>query len=356
MGIDTDLTACWNAVFAAGLTDVDAVCVLVSDPEPHRGAWAYPISGVTLMSDFQPWGVLLAHELGHMIADLGDEYPCYACFRTGNYPASSDWNRAFDPESAVIDNPNLGTDLTSLPWPTSTYLLEEPTEDNPTSNLNAYRGQMVGAWQGGGTYRTGVWRSEEYCIMDVVMNHWNEFFCGVCTAALDAELTGCFAIFPNDCLAISAEDFPPTLLSDKSVLPKKFTLPPETTLEYFDNRISYHLDMMIPPLWKIPEEVLGPMDLPFPPEIPDPPFPGPLDNMPTQLTFRNLPAGAMLTVFDQNDAIVAQTISDASRQTTLQYNASTLMSYRVSLALAAPNQAVEVSVDFSIAGFSIPLR
>jgi hypothetical protein len=204
MGITTNLVACRDAVLATELLDADFICVLVSDPAEHAGAWFYPASDITLISDANSWGVYLAHELGHLIADLGEEYPCYSCFRSGNYPASDDWNRTFDPDNdEPVDSPNLATDLNATPWEISPYIYETPTEDIPTSNLNAYRGKMVGAWQGGGTYRHGVWRSEEYCIMDTMMNHWNEFFCEVCESAIENELSACFATTPSDLIVPS---------------------------------------------------------------------------------------------------------------------------------------------------------
>jgi hypothetical protein len=334
--------------------DAYFICVLVSDPAEHAGAWFYPASDITLISDANSWGVYLAHELGHLIADLGEEYPCYSCFRSGNYPASDDWNRTFDPDNdEPVDSPNLATDLNATPWEISPYIYETPTEDIPTSNLNAYRGKMVGAWQGGGTYRHGVWRSEEYCIMDTMMNHWNEFFCEVCESAIENELSACFATTPSDCLYITAEGFP--FMSHEGLLSGNLDLPSEGALSYFDRRVGYQLDMLIPPFWKLPQEILDAGTSPIPPELPLP-EPIPLFDIPASLTFRNLPAGAVVMVFDENDILQAhETVASAGR-TALRFQADTLGSYRVSIRVGAPSQATRISVELTVLGIQMPLR
>lgn len=181
-------TLCWDAVDAAGVPACDFICVILNDTAtpPHDGAWAYPDESVSYMSSGYTWGPVIAHELGHLIAGLGDEYTCYICDRS-----AGDSNRSYSTSatnaSAAIGKPNLATDINNLPELWKSFLAVEI----PTTPDVACSGNSIGAWEGGGTFKHGVYRPAEYCIMGGKMCS-SEIFCWVCHELLAAAIPAPF--------------------------------------------------------------------------------------------------------------------------------------------------------------------
>jgi IgA Peptidase M64 len=216
-----DFDLCRQAVEASEVPGDDYICVIVHDTISHDGAMSYQTEHVTFMSSLYPWGVVMAHELGHQIAGLGDEYPCQTCSPTVLYtdPSNADLNRTYGGTPAIVA-PNLSTSSarSSIPWQadisSSTQL--------PTVPLTACNGEVVGAWEGGGTYRFGVYRPQEYCVMDVVMcqDEDEDHFCQVCSDALEE-------IFMVRCI-LPVNIFDLGVLTDNGGL-MRFPIPPPCT-------------------------------------------------------------------------------------------------------------------------------
>ncbi len=338
MGIVADSLVCWNAVEAAGVPDPDLICVLVNDPERHDGAWAYPDWRILLMSGAWPWGVILAHELGHLIAGLGDEYPCYVCdAEDGGYLSTPDWNRQFDPATdEPIGFPNLATDLTDLPW--------EPWEGTrvPTTNFDVYAGWTPGAWEGGGTYRKGVWRSEEYCIMDAVMSPAYEHFCAVCRATLAESLTDCFAHAFSDCTAIAPSNIAQESITGRGPL-RRFVEIPHVPEFRRGARVAFRFRYDIPPFWK-----LAPVDIPGPEPIP-------VTDIPVRITLEHLPPESIVSVYERDGVVVAQATASDRGFAELVFAADSFRGYQL-VVLASTTSAVDnIRIELTVNGIPVPL-
>ena len=187
--ITGDFALCRQAADAAELPSDCFICVIVNDDISHDGAMSYRTEMVTFMSSLYPWGVVMAHELGHLLVGLGDEYPCKICDPAvlSSDPANADLNRTYTGWPPIV-NPNLSTTYarTSIPWSgeiaAGTAL--------PTVPLTPDNSDEVGAWEGGGTYAFGVYRPQRYCVMDVVMyqDENRDKFCKICNQTLTDEL------------------------------------------------------------------------------------------------------------------------------------------------------------------------
>jgi hypothetical protein len=340
MGINADSLTCWKAVTAAAVPDPDLICVIVNDPTEHDGAWAYPGWGLLLMSGSWPWGVILAHELGHLIADLGDEYPCWECKREGNYLASADWSREYHAGAdEPIDQPNLTTNLDDIPWQSSIWADEVPTRDIPTSNLNAFAGYTIGAWEGGGYFRKGVWRSEEYCIMDGWAARHYEYFCQVCRAAIASNLSDCFYVAPNDCMMVKSKGI---FLEPDARRFDYLTAGPLRDLFETPQSAHHRHIFDIPPFWKI-EAILGRL-----------PEPIPLVDIPVRLVLRGLPDGSAVAVWEVGGGLVAQGRA-SGRSFQLEFNASTLVAYRLIVDAPKYERASTIQIELFVNGIAVDL-
>ncbi len=332
MGINADSVKCWDAVTASGVPGADLIAVIVNDPTGHDGAWAYPSWKVLLVSGAWPWGITLAHELGHLIADLGDEYQCWKCYRTPGYMASDDWNRAYDPDvHEPIDNPNLTTNLNEIPWVDSIWAAETPTKEHPTNPLNVCAGYTVGAWEGGGYFRKGVWRSEEYCVMDGWACEKFEHFCAVCRAALEQQIPECWATAGADCMMVAWEPHPERLLltgpaRDFITIPRGFTI-----------RIEYDL----PFHWRLslPRGSL--------------PVPAPVSGIPVKVVVRNLPEGSTAAVLHGDGAVVADGVASSDGIVELAFAGDTLQTYRLVLEIPAGSDDAGIRIDVYVNGIRV---
>jgi hypothetical protein len=158
----------------------DVIFVLVHSDQ--YAAWTDLTNSITYMTDRYPWGRIMAHELGHSIAGLGDEYSCKICdpgvYEDQQYPAGSP-----DPPE-----PNLSAtaDKTLIPWEPLITTTQLPTSFNAVLDTCTTR-SAVGAYEGGGYYAQGIYRPEQFCLMDRWMCE-NENFCVVCLGALKTRL------------------------------------------------------------------------------------------------------------------------------------------------------------------------
>ncbi len=188
--ITGDFDLCRRAADAAEIPAGCYICVIVNDDIGHDGAMSYPTEAVTFMSSLFPWGVVIAHELGHQLAGLGDEYPCRICDPAVLLydPTNSDLNRTYSGSPPIVA-PNLSTtyERALIPW--SGEIAAETAL--PTVPLTPDNSEEVGAWEGGGTYAYGVYRPQRYCVMDVVMyqDEDRDHFCKICSDALESEFT-----------------------------------------------------------------------------------------------------------------------------------------------------------------------
>ncbi|MDH3198756.1 MAG: M64 family metallopeptidase, partial [Candidatus Krumholzibacteria bacterium] len=175
-----DFDKCRQVCDLAEVPAYDAIYVVVNSIE--FSAWAYPSNAIAFTTR-QPYaGWLLAHELAHLIAELDDEYTCRMC------DGSDSGLIYYGPP--ITESPNLSTilDPYEVIWKD---LVTYPDRPVPTDPDNACRCSDVGFWVGGGYYAYGIYRPEEYCLMDGVLCPENDAFCKVCVRAIKGELLWC---------------------------------------------------------------------------------------------------------------------------------------------------------------------
>ena len=178
--ITGDFDKCRTVCDLAKVPAYDAIYVVVNSIE--RGAWAYPSNAITFTTRRPYAGWLLAHELGHLIGELDDEYTCWMC------NGDDDGRTYFGPE--ITESPNITTveDPHEVIWKD---LVTYPDRPVPTQPDNTCRCSDVGLWVGGNYFAYGVYRPEEYCLMDGFLCPQNDAFCKVCVRAIEAELVWC---------------------------------------------------------------------------------------------------------------------------------------------------------------------
>lgn len=183
-GIAPDVRA-MSACAAVGV-EVDAVFVVLHDKNNHDGASADYSTRVAFASDMYTWGTVVAHELGHLVGNLGDEYGASSCYTTSACVTPEPmavYTLSYGPG---VPNLTIETDAALIPW---SDLLE--SRNLPTARDNAVSGETVGRWEGGGgKYCFGIYRPCEYCLMDGVtgQNPATDTFCPVCSRVVAAAL------------------------------------------------------------------------------------------------------------------------------------------------------------------------
>jgi len=141
----------------ATLTNADTMLVLANATE--RGGCSNFSAGFIVLSaapEFNP-GEGLAHELGHALFALGDEYS------------------AVGSTSCDAAAPNLTDNLDAIPWAD----LIAPETEIPTST--SVGSGVVGAFEGAGYCETGVYRPEANCRM----RSPGPTFCAVCRREIE---------------------------------------------------------------------------------------------------------------------------------------------------------------------------
>lgn len=160
----------------------DVVYVIVNDSKGHDGSWANYTSKIAYSSDLYPWGTIIAHELGHLIADLADEYRAPDCNPCASNPTLVTFTGEWIP-----DEPNVTTaaDRSLVPW---SDLLQ--TEAFPTTIDSVSDGDTIGRWEGAAMDCFGIYRPREYCLMDGTTGDdpLIDDFCPVCVRAIVERL------------------------------------------------------------------------------------------------------------------------------------------------------------------------
>jgi hypothetical protein len=174
-----DFDKCRQVCDLAEVPARDAIYVMVNST--GYSSYAYPSNAIAFTSRRSGAGWFVAHELAHLIAELDDEYRCRVC--TGG----DDDRIYFGPEP---ESPNLTTVLNPLEvkWKD---LLAYPDDPVPTEPEFACQCRDVGFWVGGGYHAYGIYRPEEYCLMDGTLCIENDAFCKVCVRAIKGELLWC---------------------------------------------------------------------------------------------------------------------------------------------------------------------
>jgi hypothetical protein len=153
---------------------MDAIFVVANDVD-HYAAWSPDYGGITFITSSIHYGRLMAHELGHVIADLGDEYLCDLC-TSGEAPRAYTGGAPLEANLTVLEYLTSGeVDRAKIPW---IGLIGGWTVLPTTVGASCYYWE-AGAWEGGGTYATGIWRPQERCIMLYFCGSYGDF-CQVC--------------------------------------------------------------------------------------------------------------------------------------------------------------------------------
>jgi len=177
--ITGDFDKCREVCDLARVPARDAIYVIVNSTE--NGAYAYAANAITFTTRRPSGGWFLAHELGHLIALLDDEYRCRVCDGT------DDGRHYVGPEPGA-PNLTIETDPTLVKWKD---LLSYPTDPVPTLPDFSCDCDDIGIWEGGGYHAFDIYRPAEYCLMDGVMCPGNDAFCKVCFKAIAKELKWC---------------------------------------------------------------------------------------------------------------------------------------------------------------------
>jgi hypothetical protein len=244
--IDGNLSRCREICDAADVPGADAI-VVIANNTAYYAAWSPDYGGITFMTSSIPYGRLLAHELGHVIAGLGDEYTCSAC-TDSEEPRAYTGTGALEPNLTVLEYTTdtsgaTVVDRSKIPW----HDMIGSWTEIPTTVGNSCYWYEIGAWEGGGTYATGIWRPQERCLMLYLCGSYGEF-CMVCYGVIkDALSPGC------------TYDVLPGTDTDPPVSPPR----PELLANIDDLRVVERMvspfptifDRWLPPCWSCPPEI-----------------------------------------------------------------------------------------------------
>ena len=195
MQIKGDLSKAEEACALAGVA-FDAIYVIVNDSHSHDGSWADYSTGIAFSSDRFPWGTVMAHELGHLVARLADEYrapDCGACVCPADCASEINFRTYTDTWAPEEPNVTNASDPALVPWKD---LLD--TETFPTTVELVCDGETIGRWEGAAGQCFGIYRPREYCLMDGVTGDdpLIDDFCPVCRRAIVDALTLYYACGP----------------------------------------------------------------------------------------------------------------------------------------------------------------
>ena len=187
---NTNLGATFN------IFDLDRYLLSEQNHNIHRMAAQVPSDTVVVLANSNTYGggavcldycisttghnnspFVFLHEFAHSFAGLADEY-------TGNVAYNQMYPEDQEPMEANITR-NLNRE--TLKW---RHLLS-PDVELPTPELpqpEASQKQLVGAFEGGGYVRKGIFRSEQDCWMGSLRK--DEGFCAVCREAIRQTISG----------------------------------------------------------------------------------------------------------------------------------------------------------------------
>ncbi len=190
--LDYVYTGCWGRCWMEGSANTSAqITAILDQVVPKRdfqirvlnvltgGGGGCGGGGSLTVTNAENWQTL-AHELGHMVSGLYDEYVASA-YRTVQYP------------SGAVNARNCSTDLTQagVVWSSlmSPGITVPPATvwDPATMDID----DTVGMFEGCKTYGLGIYRPVQNCRM---RSENAGQFCPVCTQVMDGTLAG----FPDD--------------------------------------------------------------------------------------------------------------------------------------------------------------
>ncbi|WP_146209812.1 M64 family metallopeptidase [Vitiosangium sp. GDMCC 1.1324] len=173
-------TGCWGRCWMEGSANTaSAIKTLLDQLVPKRDLEVRVLNvltgegggcgggGTLAVTSGTSWQVL-GHEMGHMVANLFDEYTASA-YSSTTYPGS-------------VDTKNCSTDLASPVWADLITIPTPSTFDSATMDVD----DTVGMFQGCGTYGVGVYRPTSN---DRMRGNSNQF-CPVCSRVLSQTLAG----------------------------------------------------------------------------------------------------------------------------------------------------------------------
>lgn len=191
MQITGSLSKADEAVHLSG-APFDIIYVLVNDSKGHDGSWANYSTKIAFSSDMYTWGTVMAHELGHVLGKLADEYRAPECLLCGNCaPCPPDCANKVNYKTYTASwapaepNITIESDPALVPW---SDLLT--TQSFPTTVDSVCEGDVIGRWEGANNYCFKIYRPREYCLMDGVTGDdpLIDDFCPVCARAITTVL------------------------------------------------------------------------------------------------------------------------------------------------------------------------
>lgn len=174
----------------------DVIYVVVNDSLGHDGSWWEPSPPVAISSDLFTWGTVMAHELGHAIATLADEYrapDCGACLCPADCASHIEYRTYRDTWAPEEPNVTDASDSMMVPWKDLMTTGAFPTTTDRVSD-----GETIGRWEGAAAECYGIYRPREYCLMDGVMGDdpLVDDFCPVCSRAILSTLSTLYSYTP----------------------------------------------------------------------------------------------------------------------------------------------------------------
>lgn len=195
MKITGDLNKAAEVCALAGVS-FDVIYVVANDSLGHDGSWWEPSPPVAISSDLFTWGTVMAHELGHAIATLADEYrapDCGACLCPEDCASHIEFRTYGDDWAPEEPNVTNASDSMMVPWKDLMTTGAFPTTIDRVCN-----GETIGRWEGAAGECFGIYRPREYCLMDGVMGDdpLADDFCAVCSRAILSTLSTAYSLSP----------------------------------------------------------------------------------------------------------------------------------------------------------------
>ncbi len=314
--ITADRALCERACVAAGVPGCDVIVVVANAPSDWA-AWF--LEDLICVSSGFAWGVILAHELGHVVADLADEYDCYLCDDT---EASRTYTGPIPLEPNLTIYSTLADKL-RIPWNS----MIDDCADLPTNPEGAYIEGTVGAWQGAGTYANGLYRPSEYCLMNDVCHYYSSF-CEVCTSAVFEQLR-------FRCMALNLVNTPPEEVSEQAA---------SAISTFVLQNLMNRPEVVVPALFPIVDKIPPCLRCDSPRLVEE-----------IQLKLSGFDtAHARLYVYDDTGALVAQADGSAAKSIEVAFTASKLHTYEFVLVPGVSQREIRLRAELTRDGVPFP--